>query len=721
MDAEENYLYYSNEKLLRLIALSKDRDEAIREYLRTVKYAPITDFSNGLEWFNVAEPLSFANHLKGKVVVLDFFTYCCINCMHIIPDLREIESRFSVEDGLVVIGVHSAKFENEKLSANILAAVQRYNIGHPVVNDHNSEMWQNCDVHCWPTLLMLGPHGNPIVMLTGEGHKDDLLDYIRVTLDFYQKKHLISNHTLPLKSAFHLLPALKGPLLFPGKIATFLDENDHQILAIADTGNNRILIVDSSGLILNVIGGRKLGFEDGSLEAAQFNNPQGVTFRTKSILYVADTENHAIRKIDLDKGSVVTVAGTGQQGHDRLGGKSGSEQEISSPWDVCVYRTRDMDLTFHPDGKPPIKEVLLIAMAGTHQVWALFLDDTVWWKCKKYTSGTCINIAGSGREENRNNSYPHAAAFAQPSGLALFEVAKEVYVADSESSSIRRLSLADGKVTPVVGGDRNPNNLFAFGDRDGVLYEAKLQHSLGVAGSPDGKTLFVADTYNHKLKRVDVTENKVVTLMVNNNLDSTDFADWAFKEPGGLCVSADGKKIYLADTNNHQVKVVTLGRNGTISKVQKLELRAAHVPTNPTTSDSPSRKPLLSLPKPLIVSEKGGKILANFSISFADGLKLAVDAPQRWTTELPAPTFACVPTNGTAAQSVDVVVSVPAHLDPDHVHSLHVSFSLITCSEDVCLPRAFTIRVPIVVSQSGADCLETPVRVLLDKNNVQIL
>lgn len=155
-------------------------------------------------------------------------------------------------------------------------------------------------------------------------------------------------------------------------------------------------------MILNVIGGRKLGFEDGCLEAAQFNNPQGVTFRTKSVLYVADTENHAIRKIDLDRGTVVTVAGksvkpvayikprplgTGQQGHDRLGGKPGPEQELSSPWDLCVYRTRDMDLTFHPDGKPPVKEVLLIAMAGTHQVWALFLEDTVWWKCKKYSSG----------------------------------------------------------------------------------------------------------------------------------------------------------------------------------------------------------------------------------------------------------------------------------------------------------------------------------------------
>ncbi|KAJ8950444.1 hypothetical protein NQ318_010321 [Aromia moschata] len=214
MDLTEDYLYYSHEKLLNLIQQKGDADSAVHEYLKNVKYAPIEDFDEGLEWFNVSEPLSFKKHLKGKIVVLDFFTYCCINCMHIIPDLREIENQFSVEDGLVVIGVHSAKFENEKVSSNILAAVQRYNIGHPVVNDANSEMWKNCDVQCWPTLLMLGPNGNPIVMLTGEGHKDDLQLYIKNALEYYKFQNLISNHKLPLKSAYHLLPDLKGPLLF---------------------------------------------------------------------------------------------------------------------------------------------------------------------------------------------------------------------------------------------------------------------------------------------------------------------------------------------------------------------------------------------------------------------------------------------------------------------------------------------------------------------------
>lgn len=354
---------------------------------------------------------------------------------------------------------------------------------------------------------MLGPHANPIVMLTGEGHKEDLQLYIKNALNYYKSKNEISNHKLPFQSAYHLLPDLKGPLLFPGKITNILDENNHEILAVSDTGNNRILIIKGDGTILQQIGGKKIGFKDGNLDNAEFNNPQGLVFQNKDVLFVADTENHAIRKIDLKKKTVETVAGknmviilksysihflillleqnfafffkgrlifflkafsvhninnslssgTGIQGHDIVGGNLWKKQAISSPWDVCIYRTPDMDLTFHPDGNPPVRDVLIIAMAGSHQIWAIFLEDTVWWKCKKYPAGTCINIAGSGREENRNNNYPHAAAFAQPSGLALCAKNKEIYIADSESSSVRRLSLVDGKVTPVVGGDRNPN------------------------------------------------------------------------------------------------------------------------------------------------------------------------------------------------------------------------------------------------------------------------
>ncbi|CAG9863691.1 unnamed protein product [Phyllotreta striolata] len=709
----EDYLYFSNEKLQNFIQSAKNQDEGVLEYLKNVKYAPISDFPSGLEWFNVTEPLSFTKHLKGKVVVLDFFTYCCINCLHVLPDLKEIEDTFSVEEGLVVVGVHSAKFENEKISSNVLAAVQRNNISHPVVNDSGSEMWKNCDVHCWPTLLLLGPNSNPIVMLTGEGHKNDLILYIRNAIKFYKEQGLISDHKLPIRSAYHLLPDMKGPLLFPGKIANVLDVNNNcEILAVSDTGNNRILIVKSDGGILQQIGGKRVGFKDGSIEDAEFNNPQGLVFQNRDILYVADTENHAIRKVDLKNKTVVTVAGTGKQGEDHVGGKIGTNQAISSPWDICIFRTPDMDLTFHPDGNPPIRDILIIAMAGTHQIWALFLEDTVWWKCKKHPAGTCINIAGSGREENRNNLYPHAAAFAQPSGLALCQKNKEIFIADSESSSVRKLSLVDGKVTPVVGGDRNPQNLFAFGDKDGCLYDAKLQHLLGLAPAGDEKTLFVADTYNHKLKKINLSENSIVSLTLPAG-DCPDGASTGFREPSGICVSVDNKKLYVTDTNNHQIKVVHLNSKQSIVKIEKLDLKMSNEDNNVDES-----KYDVLMQKPVNINENGGKVILTIKLAFENGLGLTEGAPQHWMVNLRDVTWSAVPKSGSDLNKIETVISI-SKSSASEANNLDFLLNLVTCTADSCLPRNLIVRIPVKFKKNGDIKISEKIDLILRPEGVQ--
>ena len=144
------------------------------------------------------------------------------------------------------------------------------------------------------------------------------------------------------------------------------------------------------------------------------------------LMYVCDTENHLLRVVDLERGTVETVAGTGAQGYDRVGGKHGKEQPISSPWDVCHVQGVDGG------------SGLLVAMAGIHQLWLYCITDLVWWKNLKFTSGTMVRVAGSGNEENRNNSYPAKAGFAQPSGVAA--TSEWIYLADSESSTIRRIS-----------------------------------------------------------------------------------------------------------------------------------------------------------------------------------------------------------------------------------------------------------------------------------------
>lgn len=369
--------------------------------------------------------------------------------MHILPELNALEKLYPVERGLVVVGVHSPKFENEKDAANILAAAQRYGIEHPIVNDPRMSLWRAIGVRCWPTLMVLAPSGAPLLMLMGEGHGLFLERFTEQALRFFAEKGEIKNFSLPLKPSADLLPASK--LRFPAKIARSEEGN----FAVADAGNHRILIFNGKGEVLHKIGSGVAGLADGDLESSRFNCPQGVVFLNNDTLIVADTENHAIRQVCLNTKTVETLAGTGQQGHDRVGGKIGPLQQISSPWDVAVFRTRDMDMSFHLDEQNvPEKTIIIISMAGTHQIWGYFPEGMIWWKFKKFEPRTCVSVIGNGMEENRNNSYPQNAAFAQPSGLAM---AKDfLFIADSESSSIRKASMVDGKVLAVVGGDRNP-------------------------------------------------------------------------------------------------------------------------------------------------------------------------------------------------------------------------------------------------------------------------
>lgn len=401
-----------------------------------------------LDWFNVSHHLTLEG-LRGKLVILDFFTYCCINCMHILPELNSLEKLYPIERGLVVVGVHSPKFENEKDAVNILAAAQRYNIEHPIVNDPTMSLWRNIGVRCWPTLVVLSPSGAPLLMLMGEGHGIFLERFTEQALRFFSQKQELKEFSLPLRPSVDLLPASK--LKFPAKIA----RSEEGRFAVADAGNHRIIVFNIEGDVLLKIGSGSCGLVDGHITSARFNSPQGVAFLNENTLIVADTENHAIRQVNLLTQMVETLAGTGHQGHDRSGGKEGPLQQISSPWDVAVYRTRDMDMSFHLDEQNvPEKTIILISMAGTHQIWGYFPEAMIWWKFRKFEPRTCVSLIGNGMEENRNNSYPQNAAFAQPSGLAMGK--DFLFIADSESSSIRKASMLDGKVLAVVGGDRNP-------------------------------------------------------------------------------------------------------------------------------------------------------------------------------------------------------------------------------------------------------------------------
>ncbi|HFD79855.1 MAG TPA: redoxin domain-containing protein [Gammaproteobacteria bacterium] len=451
-----------------------------------------------LEWFNTDGSVTLASQ-RGKVVLLDFWTYCCINCMHVLPDLRYLENKYP--ESLTVIGVHSPKFENERVGAQLQKAINRYHIRHPVANDPSFQLWRAYGIKAWPSIIFIDPEGYIVGVLRGEGRRRQLDELIARHLEEAEAKGVLRPSPMPVVPQ----PEPEAQLSFPGKV---LATRAH--LYIADSGRNRVLEAHHDGKIRRVFGSGTAGMLDGAESAAMFDNPQGMVI-VGDFLYVADTGNHAIRRIHLKSGEVMTLAGTGRQG--RYGADSyrePTEAELNSPWDLA-----------YDEGN------LYIAMAGQHQVWRMNLNHLA---IERY--------AGSGREDIVDGPLD-SSCFAQPSGLAVHE--GHLYVVDSETSSVRDINLNQKVVSTMVG-----KGLFDFGDRSGVGREARLQHPLGISVDTERNALWIADTYNSKIKRIDIQTHEVSNFKFGFTLN----------EPGG--VSLFRNKLFIANTNEHQVVVLDL-------------------------------------------------------------------------------------------------------------------------------------------------------------------
>jgi thiol-disulfide isomerase/thioredoxin len=287
------------------------------------------DFAEADGWLNTDKPVSIKD-LKGQVVILDFWTYCCINCMHVFPDLKYLEDKYK-DKPVVVIGVHSGKFDEEKDAQHIRNAVLRHNITHPVAVDSDYEIWQSYGVHAWPTVVVIDPEGYVIGGVSGEGHRETLDRAVERLLDVHGKKGTLGKH-LTFKTERESFKS--GVLEFPGKV---LADAKGKRLFVADTNHHRVLVSDLDGKISQVIGTGTIGLKDGPFKQAQFHQPQGMALSEDGhTLYVADTENHAVRVVDLSANVVKTVAGTGSPAHNmRAGGGFGPRTDLSSPWDLA--------------------------------------------------------------------------------------------------------------------------------------------------------------------------------------------------------------------------------------------------------------------------------------------------------------------------------------------------------------------------------------------------
>src|SRR3989339_1327039 len=538
------------------------------------KSIPAPELTGGASWFNVSKPLTLAD-LKGKVVLLDFWTYCCINCMHIIPDLKKLETKYSKE--LVVIGVHSAKFQNEREAENIRQAILRYEIEHPVINDSNLAIWHAYGARAWPTLVLIDPEGNIVGSDTGEGHYETLDKLIGKLVSEFRSKNLINEKPIPLSLEKYKL----GPsyLSFPGKILA--DEASNRLF-IADSNHNRIVIANLEGEVLDIAGNGEIGRGDGTFKDASFLHPQGMVLQGDN-LYVADTENHLIRKLDLKSKTVKTIAGTGKQAAFMDTGGMGTFSPVNSPWDLAYL-----------DGQ------LYIAMAGAHQIWVMDLETTVFQP-----------FAGSGKE-GRIDGPLDSCALAQPSGITAS--GSRLYFADSEVSSVRYVDREKKEVRTVVGQD-----LFVFGDEDGKGGEVRLQHPLGVTNY--NGLIYVADTYNHKIKIVNPSDTTCITFAGDGHAGFTDGKEPRFYEPGGLSFAND--KLYVADTNNHAIRVVDMKTR----KVNTLQIKG--LKTEVSKDMSLSAIPLFarSVELPLKTLKMGSDIQLTLNINLPKGYHVNPNAP----------------------------------------------------------------------------------------------
>lgn len=523
----------------------------------------------GRGWLNTGGKSLDLESLRGKIVLLDFWTFCCINCLHVLDELRPLEEKYS--DVLVTVGVHSPKFEHEADPVALAAAVERYEIHHPVLDDPELATWKAYTARAWPTLVVVDPEGYIVAHLSGEGHADGLAVLLEELVAEHEAKGTLHRGNGP-----YVAPVpTSGTLRFPGKTTQLANGN----YLVVDSGHHRLVELHPDlKTVERVIGSGTKGYADGQTDTAQFNEPQGIAVLPAELAstlgydaVVADTVNHRLRGVTFSSGHVRTVAGNGVQrlldaGPARVtetgagtwsehhdGGPAdfaadaidvgvlglGTEVSLSSPWDV-VWSAK--------------LQRVVIAMAGTHQIFAF---DPV-------TNQVSI-LAGSGLEGLLDGA-AEDAWFAQSSGLAI-DADDNIWVADSETSSLRRLVLNESGVTveTAVG-----QGLFDFGFRDGDASEARLQHPLGVTVLPDG-SVAIADTYNGAVRRYDPATKTVSTLARG------------LAEPSDVVVVNHGNSeplLVVVESNKHQLVLVPIPK-----EAQQVDEGASqtHRPKSPVT------------------------------------------------------------------------------------------------------------------------------------------
>lgn len=463
------------------------------------------EFPTTLEWVNTSH-VPTAESLRGRVTLLYFWTFDCVNCVNLLADLNWLEHRY--HDGLCIVGVHTPRYSGQRSAGAVLKAVNRHHLRHPVASDPNFLLWQHFGVQAWPSVVLLDAHGRAAAIFTGEGQRQEIDRRIAGLLDDAIAQDVRVYEPWPAVGR----PEPRLPLAFPARVLATADA-----LYISDTAHHRVLETTLEGRIKRQFGSGNAGYWDGRLVDCGLSSPQGLALG-KDALYIADTGNHAIRRVRLLSGDVETVAGTG---------RSGRERPSLHPDPTAVSLCAPVDVLLH-------NEHVYFTLAGQHQVWDLDL-----------TRRTLDILAGSGRYGLEDGSGAYAS-FCQPAGLTV--LGQVLIVADAGAGAVRAIRLLDRQVNTIIGAGP-----WEFGDVPGKRDVARLQHPQGVAADSRG-LVFVADSYNSKLKAINLKTGETRSF----NLP------YRFHEPEGVSLSQGA--LWVANTNAHEIVRVDL-QNGSCQRI----------------------------------------------------------------------------------------------------------------------------------------------------------
>lgn len=481
------------------------------------------------QWFNLSKNLT-KEDLEGRVVLLDFWTYACIECLETIPDMKELQERFG--DKLLVVGVHSGRFANEKNSQSIREAIIKYDITYPVIDDSNLKIWSKFQIKAWPTVVLINPRGKVETVFEGSENHEAIFKKVKKLIKKYD--FMIDGKPLPVVLEKNRVP--HNILNFPTKIEyaknfSYQDKNSPALI-ISNSADNNIIISSLNGKILDKIGTKEAGFKDGNLKNASFNYPTGLLY-SDNILYVADRGNHTIRKVDFTKGEVTTILGSGIRGGVITKKTNAKEVNLSSPQDLEFF---------------PSKDFIIIANLGTNQLLKYDIKNN-----------SVTPFAGNGKRDMVNGTYPKNS-LAQPNGLSAFR--NKLYFVDSYSSSLRYVDEL-GKVETLIG-----QGLDKFGNKNGKKSEALMQNPLGVYADQNG--IYVADSYNHLVRKYDYGSQSISNFS-GNGIKANDIGQTtSYNEVSDLVFVEN--KAYLVDSHNNRIVVKNNGRTSILDIIPALKL-----------------------------------------------------------------------------------------------------------------------------------------------------